>query len=152
MAGYLGLPDATAESIRDGWVHTGDLGYIDDDGDLHFAGRKKEIIKSGGFSVDPVEVEHRLFELSDVREAAVVGVPDEHWGEMVVAFMVPAPGAELDARRVREHCRERLADYKVPKAFRVLDELPKNPTGKVERGRLRTLWAETAGSVQGQRS
>jgi fatty-acyl-CoA synthase len=152
MSGYLGLPDATAETLRDGWVHTGDLGYVDDDGDLHFAGRKKEIIKTGGFTVDPVEVEHRLFELPEVREAAVVGVPDEHWGEMVVAFVVAAPGAEVDEQRVRAHCRERLADYKVPKAVRALDELPKNPTGKIERGRLRTRWAEAAGARQGRPS
>jgi fatty-acyl-CoA synthase len=150
MAGYLGLPDATAETLRDGWLRTGDLGCVDDDGDLHFAGRKKEIIKSGGFTVDPVEVERRLFELAEIREAAVVGVPDEHWGEMVVAFVVPSPGAEVDEQRVRAHCREHLADYKVPKAVRALDELPKNPTGKIERGRLRTLWAAAAGSSPGQ--
>src|SRR5690606_5906972 len=117
MAGYLGLPEATAEAMRDGWVHTGDLGYLDADGDLHFAGRKKEIIKSGGYTVDPVEVEHRLFELPGVREAAVVGVPDVHWGEMVVAFVAAEPGAELTAQRLSEHCRERLANFKIPKAF-----------------------------------
>jgi fatty-acyl-CoA synthase len=152
MAGYLGLPEATAHTLRDGWVCTGDLGYVDDDGDLHFAGRKKEIIKTGGFSVDPVEVEHRLFELVEVREAVVVGVPDEHWGEMVVAFVVASPGATVDEQCVRTHCRERLADYKVPKAIRTLDELPKNPTGKIERGRLRVLWAETARSTPGEQA
>jgi acyl-CoA synthetase (AMP-forming)/AMP-acid ligase II len=149
MAGYLGLPDATVETLRDGWVYTGDLGYLDADGDVHFAGRKKEIIKTGGFTVDPVEVEHRLFELAEIREAAVVGVPDEHWGEMVVAFVVASPGATVDEQRVRTHCRERLADYKVPKAVRTLDKLPKNPTGKIERGRLRALWADTDRSTQG---
>lgn len=152
MAGYLDLPDATAETLREGWVHTGDLGYVDDDGDLHFAGRKKEIIKTGGFTVDPVEVERRLFELAEIREAAAVGVPDEHWGEMVVAFVVAAPGSEIDEQRIRAYCREHLADYKVPKAIRVLPELPKNPTGKIERGRLRTLWAEAGASSHGQAS
>lgn len=140
MAGYLGLPEGSAETLRAGWLHTGDLGYLDEDDDLHFAGRKKEMIKTGGFSVDPVEVEQRLFELGDVREAAVVGVADEHWGEMVVAFVVAQPGARLDEAHVLEHCRQRLADFKVPKAVRVLDELPKNPTGKVERGSLRSIW------------
>lgn len=145
MAGYLGLPDATAESLRDGWVYTGDLGYTDADGDVHFTGRKKEIIKTGGFTVDPTEVERRLFELADIREAAVVGVADEHWGEMVVAFVVAASGSTIDERHIQAHCREQLADYKVPKAVRVLDGLPKNPTGKIERGRLRTLWTELPG-------
>lgn len=140
MAGYLDLPEENTKTLRGAWLHTGDLGFLDNDGDLHFAGRKKEMIKTGGFSVDPVEVEQRLFELGDVREAAVVGVADEHWGEMVVAFVVAQPGARLEEAGVREYCKQRLADFKVPKAVRVLDELPKNPTGKVERGRLRGMW------------
>jgi acyl-CoA synthetase (AMP-forming)/AMP-acid ligase II len=140
MAGYHGLPDATAEALREGWVHTGDLGYLDAENNLHFAGRKKEIIKTGGFSVDPVEVENVLLGLDGVREAAVVGVPDEHWGEMVVAFAVASSGIEVSESEIISFCKDRLADFKVPKKVLLIDELPKNPTGKVERGRLRQSW------------
>lgn len=143
MAGYHNRLDATAEALADGWVRTGDLGFLDADGDLHFSGRSKEIIKTGGYTVDPAEVERVLFALPEVREAAVVGVPDEHWGEMVVAFVVAHPEAQVDEERVRAHCRRHLGDFKIPKAVRTLAELPKNPTGKVERGRLRSVWNPT---------
>lgn len=145
MSGYLGLPDETALALDGGWLYTGDFGYLDTEVNLHFAGRKKEIVKSGGFNVDPVEVENALLDLDGVREAGVVGEPDERWGEAVVGFVVLAPGAELDENALRAHCRDRLAGFKIPKRFVFLGELPKNPTGKVERGRLRRLAAgETA--------
>jgi fatty-acyl-CoA synthase len=138
MSGYKGMPDETAAALRDGWLHTGDLGHLDAAGNLHFAGRKKEIVKSGGFNVDPTEVENVLLELEGVREAAIVGEPDERWGEAVVGFVVldsDGPGEDL----LEAHCRERLAGFKIPKRFVMIDELPKNPTGKVERGKLRAL-------------
>ncbi|MQA17326.1 MAG: AMP-binding protein, partial [Pseudonocardiaceae bacterium] len=141
MSGYHRLPDATAESLRDGWLHTGDLGYLDDENELHFTGRRKELIKTGGFSVDPREVENVLLDLPGVREAAVIGTPDDRWGEMVVAFVATEEGSDLDEAQLDQHCRTALADFKVPKTVSVVDELPKNPTGKVERGRLRTLAA-----------
>lgn len=141
MSGYHARPEETAASMRDGWVLTGDLGRLDDDGDLHFAGRLKDMIKTGGFSVDPVEVQRAVLEIAEVADAAVVGVPDDHWGEMVVAFVVTAPGSELATEEVRRACRRSLAGYKVPKHVVVLDALPRNATGKVERGRLRDLWA-----------
>jgi fatty-acyl-CoA synthase len=136
MSGYHGNPPATADAMRGEWVLTGDLGRYDADGHLHFVGRSKEIIKTGGFSVDPVEVENAILTLDAVVEAAVVGVEDEYWGEAVVAFVV---GEGLTTDAVRAACRERLAAFKVPKRVLVVDTLPKNPTGKVERGRLRTL-------------
>ncbi len=134
MSGYHGNPQATAAAVRGEWVLTGDLGRHDDEGRLHFVGRSKEIIKTGGFSVDPVEVENAILALEAVAEAAVVGVEDEYWGEAVVAFVV-GDGLTIDA--VRAACRDRLAAFKVPKRVIVVDALPKNPTGKVERGRLR---------------
>jgi acyl-CoA synthetase (AMP-forming)/AMP-acid ligase II len=140
MDGYLNRPEETAQMLRDGWMLTGDLGRIDEDGDLHYAGRLKEMVKTGGFSVDPAEVERALTTLDEVAEAAVIGVPDEHWGEMVVAFVV-CRGAFLE-RAVIEACRERLAGYKVPKRVIAIDTLPLNATGKVERGRLRDRFAQ----------
>ncbi|QEC48082.1 long-chain fatty acid--CoA ligase [Baekduia soli] len=142
MAGYHGRPEETAATLRDGWVHTGDLGRIDADGDLHYVGRSKEMIKTGGFSVDPTEVEQVLLTLPGIAEAAVVGVADEHWGEMVVAFAAP-PGPAGEAEVIAA-CRARLAGYKVPKKVRFLDALPLNATGKVQRGALRALLAPGA--------
>jgi acyl-CoA synthetase (AMP-forming)/AMP-acid ligase II len=139
MSGYHDKPTETAEALRSGWVHTGDLGYLDQDGDLHFAGRRKEIIKTGGFSVDPVEIENVILDLASVSEAAVVGTPDYHWGEAVVAVVVTT-GSEKDVgEQVVAACREHLAGFKVPKRIVFLAELPKNSTGKVERGKLREL-------------
>ncbi|WP_040597457.1 class I adenylate-forming enzyme family protein [Patulibacter medicamentivorans] len=133
MAHYHGRPDATAEAVRAGWVLTGDLGRRDEDGRLHFVGRSKEMIKTGGFSVDPVEVENAILALDGVVEAAVVGVEDEYWGEAIVAFVV----GDVRPEAVTGVCRERLARFKVPKRVVGVDALPKNATGKIERGRLR---------------
>jgi acyl-CoA synthetase (AMP-forming)/AMP-acid ligase II len=140
MAGYHRRPEETARVLRDGWVHTGDLGTVDADGDLHYRGRLKEMIKTGGFSVDPREVERVIAAQAGVAEVAVVGVPDEHWGEMVVAFVAGAGAGAVDPEALRAACRERLAGYKVPKHVRVLDALPLNATGKVARARLRELF------------
>ena len=142
MAGYHGRPEETAAALQGGWVRTGDLGLLDADGDLHYRGRRKEMIKTGGFSVDPREVERVLLAVEGVADAAVVGVPDDHWGEMVVAF-VAAPGTLTDEALLAA-CRARLAGYKVPKALRRLDALPLNATGKVARGRLRERFAAGA--------
>lgn len=142
MSGYYHLPEATKESLRNGWVLTGDLGYLDEEQNIHFSGRKKELIKTGGFNVDPIELENKLLKLEALREAAVVGVPDEHWGEMVVAFVAKNAEAKLSEEEIIHFCKKEVADYKVPKRIIFVEELPKNPTGKVERGRLRTLWKE----------
>jgi long-chain acyl-CoA synthetase len=108
MLGYLGDPAASAEALRDGWLHTGDLGEIAPDGMLLFRGRVKDVIKSGGMNVPAGEVEMALARHPAVVEASVIGVPDEHWGEAVRAVVV-APGAEIDS--LREHCRAELAAY-----------------------------------------
>lgn len=142
MTGYHGLPEATAEALRDGWLMTGDLGYVDGDGDLHYVGRSKEMIKTGGFSVDPAEVENAIMTLGGVDAAAVLGVEDEHWGEKVIAFVAPAAGAQVDAADVVAACRAAIAGYKVPKEVFFLAALPVNATGKVERGALRKTYRQ----------
>jgi fatty-acyl-CoA synthase len=145
MDGYLNRPEETAASLHDGWVLTGDLGRIDEDGDLHYSGRLKDMVKTGGFSVDPAEVERALTAVDGIREAAVIGVPDAHWGEMLVAYVVTE--TPLDERAVIAACRNRVAGFKVPKRVLALDALPVNATGKVERGRLRERF--TAESTPG---
>jgi fatty-acyl-CoA synthase len=137
MSSYHGRPEDTAAALDGRWLRTGDLGRIDAGGDLHYVGRSKEMIKTGGFSVDPAEVENAILEREEVVETAVVGVEDEHWGEEVVAFVVIADGTSFDAEELRAECRERIAAFKLPKRVFFVDDLPKNPTGKVERGALR---------------
>jgi acyl-CoA synthetase (AMP-forming)/AMP-acid ligase II len=137
MSSYHGRPEDTATALDGRWLRTGDLGRIDAGGDLHYVGRSKEMIKTGGFSVDPAEVENAILEREEVVETAVVGVEDEHWGEEVVAFVVIARGSSFDADELRAECRERIAAFKLPKRVFFVDDLPKNPTGKVERGALR---------------
>lgn len=142
MSGYLNLSDQTAETVVNGWVHTGDLGLIDRDGDLVYVGRSKEMIKTGGFSVDPAEVENAIMRLDAVGEASALGVADDQWGEMVVAFVAPASGQTVTSESVVEVCRQSIAGYKVPKKVFIVEELPKNATGKVERGVLRRWYSE----------
>jgi acyl-CoA synthetase (AMP-forming)/AMP-acid ligase II len=129
MLGYLDDPEATAKAIDDdGWLHTGDLGTLDEDGNLAITGRLKDMYICGGFNVYPAEVEHALTELAGVRDAAVVGVRDERLGEVGKAFVV-ATGLTEEA--VLAFCRERLANYKTPRFVEFLDELPRNASGKV---------------------
>ena len=144
MSGYLHRDEETAAVLRDGWVRTGDLGRVDPDGDLHYVGRSKEMIKSGGFSVDPREVERALLGVAGVRAAAVVGVPDPHWGEMVVGYVVVDDPGSFDERATIDACRAQIAGFKLPKQVRVLDVLPVNATGKVARGELRERWGREA--------
>ncbi|MEQ8436590.1 MAG: long-chain-fatty-acid--CoA ligase [Ilumatobacter fluminis] len=141
MKGYHGKPDETADTITDGWLHTGDAGYLDEDGYLYLTDRVKDMIISGGENIYPAEVENVLFEHPAVREAAVVGIPHERWGETVLAVVVPRPGAVVEPDEVISFCRERLAHYKCPTRVEVRDEpLPLNPTGKVLRRELRTIY------------
>jgi fatty-acyl-CoA synthase len=142
--GYWRDPDATAEAIdEDGWFHTGDLVEVDDEGYFYVVGRKKEMYISGGENVYPAEIESVLYDHAAVSEAAVLGVPDEKWGETGAAFLVIDTGADLDAEAIRRFCRERLAKYKVPRHVRFLDELPKGSSGKIDRQALRDAF-ETA--------
>jgi long-chain acyl-CoA synthetase len=131
MKGYLGRPDATAEAIQDGWFHTGDMARMDEDGYIFIVDRKKDMIIRGGYNVYPREVEEVLYEHPAVREAAVIGVPDEEWGEEVAAAIVLKEGEHVDADTLRNFVKERLASYKYPRKIWFADELPKGPTGKL---------------------
>jgi acyl-CoA synthetase (AMP-forming)/AMP-acid ligase II len=140
--GYLDDPVATAEAIDpEGWLHTGDLAEMDEAGVCRVVGRLKDMIKTGGENVSPVEVEEALAEHPAVGRAAVVGVPDERWGELVVAFVVPAGGRDPSPAELTEHCRDRLSPFKVPRAWRVVDELPMTASAKVQRAELRRIAA-----------
>ncbi|HET9103962.1 MAG TPA: AMP-binding protein [Solirubrobacteraceae bacterium] len=145
MSGYLHRPQETAAGLRNGWVMTGDLGRIDADGDLHYAGRSKEMIKTGGFSVDPREVERALLGVPAVQAAAVIGVPDSHWGEMVIAYVEVTDPDDFDPEATLTACRQQLAGFKLPKHLRAVDALPVNATGKIARGELRERWRREAG-------
>ena len=134
MDGYFDQPDATADALRDGWYHTGDLGALDDDGYLSITGRARDVIRTGGETVAPAEVEAVLAEHPGVAEAAVVGLPDAQWGEVVCAVVVVADGNTIDADGVRSHCEGRLAPFKRPRRIEIADALPRTPaTGQIQR-------------------
>lgn len=138
MAGYWNRPDATAEAIdAEGWFHTGDVGYLDADGFLFIADRVKDMVISGGENVYPAEVESVLYQHPAVAEVAVIGLPDERWGEAVTAIVALAPGASLTLDELRDFGREALAGYKLPTRLHLVDVLPRNPAGKVLKYELR---------------
>jgi len=142
MAGYWNNHVATAITLRDGYVHTGDIGERDEDGFIFIVDRLKEMIVSGGENIYSREVENALMSHPAVLEAAVVGGPDPRWGETVVAFIVKRPDATVLAEEIVEHCRATIAPYKRPREVRFIDALPKLPNGKVEKFKLRApLWA-----------
>jgi fatty-acyl-CoA synthase len=136
LDGYWRQPDATAEAQRGNWFHTGDGGYLDDDGYLVISDRKKDVIISGGENVSSIEVEDALMSHPAVREAAVIGIPDEKWGELVTALVV-TDGSELSAEALIAHCRRSLAGYKCPKHVQFTDTLPRTATGKLQKFKLR---------------
>jgi len=133
MQGYWNQPQETADMLRDGWLHTGDIGYLDSDGHLFLHSRKKEIIKTSGFQVWPREVEEVLHEYPAVMEASVAGVPDQYQGEAVKAWVVLNEGMTCTADELREHCKSRLSAYKVPRYIDFKNSLPKTQIGKILR-------------------
>lgn len=137
MKGYYNKPEATAEVLRDGWFHTGDLAYADEDGYLFIVDRKKDLIIRGGYNVYPREVEEVLYQHPDVAEAAVIGQPDGRLGEEVVAVVALNGGSAVTSEDIAAFAQERLAAYKYPRVVRVIDELPKGPTGKILKRQLR---------------
>jgi acyl-CoA synthetase (AMP-forming)/AMP-acid ligase II len=138
MAGYLDDPEATALALSDdGWLRTGDLGTLDDRGNLQIVGRVKDMFIVGGFNAYPAEIENALLRHPAIQQAAVIGVPDERLGEVGMAFVVAAGGADIDPDEVIAWCRDQMANYKVPRAVEMIDELPLNATGKVEKNVLR---------------
>ena len=138
-AGYLGRPDATAEAIRDGWLHTGDLGYLDEEGYLYVADRRDDLIVSGGENVYPAEVEQVLARLAGVADAAVIGVADDRLGEVGRAFIVRRADTGIDEEAVIAYTRKHLANFKVPRSVVFLDQLPRNAGGKVVKPTLRKM-------------
>jgi acyl-CoA synthetase (AMP-forming)/AMP-acid ligase II len=137
MKGYLGQPEATAETLRDGWLHTGDLGYMDEDGFYFIVDRAKDLVIRGGYNVYPREIEEVLYAHPAVLEAAVIGKPDERLGEEVVAVVALREGASASAEEIIAYTRERLAAYKFPREIRFMAELPKGPSGKILKAALR---------------
>jgi fatty-acyl-CoA synthase/long-chain acyl-CoA synthetase len=141
MIGYHNLPEASQKSLRDGWLHTGDIGYLDEESYLYLLDRKNDMIISGGMNVYCTEVEAVLREADGVGQVAVVGIPHPDWGEAVVAYVVPAEtGTPVDEAALLEQCRPRLSAYKRPKAVRQVDELPLTVYGKVDKKALRASW------------
>ncbi len=144
-SGYWNLPEETAQVIGDGWFYTGDLASVDEDGYIYIVDRKKEIIITGGENVSPREVEEVVYSHPAVLEAAVVGMPDERWGEAVTAVVVPKKGSELHIKDITDICKQSLAGFKVPKSVYFVESLPKTASGKVAKKELRdTLSASSS--------
>jgi long-chain acyl-CoA synthetase len=137
MKGYWNNPGGTRNTIKDGWLHTGDIGMLDEEGYLYIFDRKKDMIICGGYNIYPIELEELLYENPKVLEAAVVGVEDQKMGEIPKAFIVLKPGAMADEEEIMAYVKSRLAKYKKLRAVKFVDELPKGPTGKILRRSLR---------------
>ena len=146
MPGYHRLPEETAKTIVNGWLHTGDLGKFDDEGFVVITGRKKELIISAGENIYPREIEDALAQHPKVKEVAVIGIKDEVRGEVPKAFVIPQDGATVDEKELRAFCRENLANYKVPRSIEFIDaKLPKGGTGKILKKQLRErYWKDKA--------
>jgi long-chain acyl-CoA synthetase len=142
MAGYWNLPEATEKTLVDGFVHTGDAGYMDEDGYVYVHDRVKDMIVSGAENVYPAEVENAIFGHPAVADVAVIGIPDDKWGEAVKAVVVLKPGSEADGDDIIGFARERIAAYKCPKSIDFIDELPRNPSGKILKRELREPYWE----------
>lgn len=137
MKGYWNNPEATLKTIRNGWLYTGDLGYQDQDGFFFIVGRSKEMIIRGGENIYPKEVEEALYRHPAILEAAVIGLPNERWGEEVAAFVVLKEGQGLNAKDIREFIKDKIADYKIPRRIEIVRSLPKTATGKIQKLKLR---------------
>jgi long-chain acyl-CoA synthetase len=144
MKGYYKNREATAAAMRNGWFHTGDLAYADEDGFIFIVDRKKDLVIRGGFNVYPREIEEVLYQHEAVAEAAVIGRPDRRLGEEVVAYVSLTPGAGVTPQELVAFARERVAAYKYPRHVHILDELPKGPTGKILKSELRAMTPDSA--------
>ncbi|HAA50315.1 MAG TPA: AMP-dependent synthetase, partial [Planctomycetaceae bacterium] len=143
MRGYWRDPDASEKSLRGGWLHTGDVGYLDDDGFLFLMDRSHDMIISGGENIYPREIEEVLVRHPAVREVAVIGIPDREWGEAVKAVVSTVDGAAVTEQELMDFCRDHVASYKKPRSIDFLDELPRNNYGKIVKRELREpYWQE----------
>lgn len=143
MKEYYKMPEETKKTLKDGWLYTGDLAVIDEDGFITLVDRKKDMIISGGENVYSTEVEQVLYRHSDVLEAAVIGVPHEVWGEIVAAIVVPKEGKTIDKEELMQFCRQQLAGYKIPRVIYEMEQLPRNASGKVLKYKLRENYQTT---------
>ena len=142
MKGYWRNPVATAETLRDGWLATGDLGRRDSRGQYYIVGRKKDLIISGGVNIFPADIESVLGQHPSVAEVAVFGAPDARWGERIVAAIVPRPGETIDPDELRSFVRASLGGFKTPREIRILHALPRSGSGKVLKRELRAMKGE----------
>ena len=137
---YWKMPEETAAAFEGGWFHTKDMATVDEEGFVYIVDRKSDMIISGGFNVYPREVEEVIMAHPGVAETAVIGVPDDMWGEAVKAFIVPREGVKLTEEEVIQYCREKLAGYKKPKSVDFVKEIPKNVYGKINRRELKEIF------------
>ena len=142
MKGYYKMPEETERTLHGGWLHTGDMGYLDEDGDLYLVERKRDLIIRGGFNIFPKDIEDVLYKHPAISEAAAVGKPDDVMGEEVVAYVVLRPGARATTDELVAHCQSNLAKYKCPRRIEFIDTMPKNPIGKIQKKELRKMAAE----------
>ena len=144
LKGYYKNPEATAEAFRNGWFHTGDIGYRDQDGFFYIVDRKSDLIIRGGENIYPREIDEVLYQHPAVAAAATIGVPDPLYGEEVVAFIVPKNGAKVREEELINHCKDQLADYKCPKSIRIVEDIPKGPTGKLLKRELAKIFSNAS--------
>ena len=142
MLGYWNLPDETKKTLKDGWLRTGDAGYMDADGYVYVHDRVKDMIVSGGENVYPAEVESAIFGHESISDVAVIGIPDEKWGEAVKAIVVLKDGKTASEKEMIDFTRERIAGFKSPKSVDFISELPRNPSGKILKKELRAPYWE----------
>ena len=146
MKGYWKNPEATANTIKNGWLHTGDVGYLDECGYLFIMDRSKDMIISGGENIYPREIEEVMIQHPAVREVSVIGVPDPKWGEAIKAIVSLIPGESATEKELIDFCKDNLASYKKPKSVNFIDELPKNNYGKILKRELRdAYWQNSRG-------
>jgi len=142
MTGYWSNPEATEDAIKDGWFWSGDAGYLDDEGYLFVVDRIKDMVLSGGENIYPTEIENVIHQHEGVEDVAVIGIPDDKWGEALLAFIVPKQDADFDAEQMDAFLRGRLAGFKIPRRYEVVDGFPRNATGKVLKRELRKPYWE----------
>jgi long-chain acyl-CoA synthetase len=151
MRGYWRQPEATADALRDGWMHSGDVATVDDEGYIFIVDRKKDMIITGGENVYSTEVENALYRHPAVLEAAVIGIPDPHWGERVHAVVVLKEGETIDQQALADFCRQHIAGYKIPRSVELVDALPKTGSGKIQKSVIRDRHWQAHEAATGRR-
>ena len=145
MKGYWGSRFKTRESIKDGWMHTGDLATMDEEGYIKVVGRSKDMVIRGGENIYPVEIENYLYRHPKISDVQIVGVPDQKYGEVLAAWIIPKQNVELTEEEVKQFCKENIAHYKIPKYFRFVQEYPMTITGKIQKYKITEMMIEELG-------